>query len=243
MEPASSEEVDNNQLLYTKTSIIILLIFNLLVLIFVTYRMCLFFKNNDYPRQGKQYRGFIYFLIFLALLLRGIDEAARLFNLINAGANQISNEIVVILDDLPVLLFVTIASAFAHFWHNLYRSFDRQTSFKANFQSLRFKICLILFNLMLYAMFIALAVIYFIKKWHYATIIIHSLFFACLVLNTFLLKIHGSRLHDRTHKLIVYTGREVRSSGFKAIYRILLFCCVLRAIKEVFTIFIYSVRR
>lgn len=240
MEPSSSEEVDNNQnqLLYTKTSIIILLILNLLVLTFVSYRIYLFRKNNEYPRQGKQYRGWIYFLIFMALLLRGLDEATRIFNLANTGSDQISNEIVVILDDLPVLLFITIASAFAHYWHNIYRSFDNQTSFKANFQSLRFKICLILFNLMLYAGFIALAVVYFVKEWHYATVIIHSLFFASLALHTFLLKVHGSRLHDRTHKMVVYTGREVRSSGFKVIYHILLICCVLRSIKEVVTIYL-----
>jgi len=241
MQQDSSDESNSSQLIYLKTSIICLLILNFLMLVFVSYRIYLSrkeSKDNPYPRTGKRYRGLIYFLIFVALFLRGIDEAARLVKLSMNDSKQISNNLVVILDDLPVLVFVSIASAFAHFWHSLYKNFENRTSFKANFQSLRFKICLILFNLVLYAGVIALAVVYCTLNWHWATVIIHGLFFASLVLHTFLLKTHGSRLRDRTHKLIVYTGREVRSSGFKMIYRILLVCCVLRSIKEVVTIYL-----
>ncbi|RZK14524.1 MAG: hypothetical protein EOO43_16240 [Flavobacterium sp.] len=238
MQDSSSDGTSNQQLIYMKTSVISLLILNFLMLVFVSYRIYQSRKDNNYSKNSKQYRGFIYFLIFVALFLRGIDEVARIVKLSSSDPYQISNYIVVILDDIPVLLFVSIASAFAHFWHDLYKNFEHPTSFKANFQSLRFKICLILFNLLLYAMFIALSVVYITLKWHYATVIIHALFFGSLVIHTFLLKTHGSRLRDRTHKLIVYTGREVRSSGFKVIYRILLVCCVLRSIKEIVTIYL-----
>jgi hypothetical protein len=225
--------------LYLKFSVLALLVLNVILLLYLTYKLYKFYRrtsNSNFEKRNKQYRAFIFMLILLALLLRGVFVLDQIYMESNAPFNT-SVYVGMISDDLPVLIFISIACAFAYFWYEIYSSFENTFNYTDQ-SSGNLKTALIIFNVALYLAFSALAAVYITFKWQYTFLILHCIFIISLVASTVLLKVHGSNLYDKALTLVSYTGRNVKSSsGFRMIYILLLICCGIKCIKEGLSIF------
>ena len=236
LQAKSSSDMDH----YLEYSIIGLLVLNLILLLYLSYKLYIFKTRksvSSLEKKNRRYRGFIFGFIFLALLIRGSFEITQVIYINQSSSSTVFSSIGTLIDSLPVLLFISIASAFSYFWYEIYSSFDEHLNSQKQ-TSWRFKFILILVNVVLYLGYIALANAYLSYEWKYTLLTLHSICLLSLIFCTILLKVHGSNLYKKVLTLVSYTGRNVRSSrGFRSIYIILLVCCVLRCIKECISIY------
>lgn len=229
-DPSPSEE---NAL---RDSAIVLLTLNVVLIIYLSYRLYKYFRytpNSAFEKKNRHHRSFIYLLILVSLLLRG---ASQVFQMLGKHRHTVGLTILVITEALPTLLFVSIAGTFAYFWHKIYSSFCAEPHTQIG---KKFKVFLVIFNVLLYLTFGTLATLNLTQTWQYNPNYIHSVFLGSLILSTILLLIHGSRLYKRTMEFIDYTRRNIKSAsaeGFRRIYFILIVCCLLKCLKEVLTI-------
>lgn len=236
LQTKSNSDMDH----YLEYSIIGLFILNLILLLYLSYKLYVFKTRkpiSSLEKQNRRYRGFIFVFIFLALLIRGSFEITQVIYINQSSSSTVFSSIGTLIDSLPVLLFISIASAFSYFWHEIYSSFDEHLNLQKQ-SSWRLKFILVLVNVVLYLGYVALANAYLTYDWKYTLITLHSICLLSLIFCTILLKVNGSNLYKKVLTLVSYTGRNVRSSrGFRSIYLILLTCCALRCIKECISIY------
>lgn len=236
LQTKSTSDMDH----YLEYSIISLLVLNIILLVYISYKLYIFKTRkpiSSLEKKNRRYRGFIFAFIFLALVIRGSFEITQVIYINQSSSSTVFSSIGTLIDTLPVLLFISIASAFSYFWHEIYSSFDEHLNFQRQ-TGWRLKFILILVNVVLYLGYIALANAYLTYDWKYTLMTLHSICLVSLISCTILLKINGSNLYKKVLTLVSYTGRNVRSSrGFRLIYIILLVCCGLRCIKECISIY------
>jgi len=217
---------------YTNISLLIL---NVIMMIYLSCKLYSLFRAKPisyFERRNRRYRIIIFILIFIGLLLRGAYQGDQIYQAILYDNTAHLEPFALVIDALPSLLFVSIACAFSYFWYALYSSFDEDEE-GSEHKSTRFRALLVAVNISLYSLFIACSVLHLSLGSKVLAIIMRSMCVLALIFSTILLKVHGQRLYDRALKLVSYTGRAVKSSsGFRRIYRILLFCCGLKTIKE-----------
>ena len=212
-----------------------LLLINVALILFLAYKLFRLWKRkpkSNFDRRNRRYRVFIFILIFLALVLRACFEGDQIYSTLKFDSSTHVEPVVLMIDVLPSLLFVSIACAFSYFWFELYSSFsdDFETM---EYKSIQYKRLLVSVNALLYLTFISSSVFHVLQESKACEIIVRSMCILGLIFSTVMLKIHGSRLYDRAIKLVIYTGSTVKSSnGFRTIYITLLVCCVLKWIKE-----------
>lgn len=225
--------------IYLKYSVLALLVLNIILLLYLTYKLYKFYRrtsDSNFEKRNKQYRTFIFMLILLALLLRGVFVLDQLY-ILNKAPFSLPVDVGMISDNLPVLLFISIASAFAYFWYEIYSSFENTMNYTDQSSS-KLKTELVIFNVVLYLAFSVLAAVYVTVKWEYTFLILHCIFIISLIGSTVLLKVHGSNLYNKAMTLVLYTGRNIKSSsGFRMIYILLLICCGIKCAKEALSIF------
>lgn len=217
---------------YTNISLLFLNIMMMVYLICKLYSLLKAKPLSYFERRNRRYRILIFVLIFIGLLLRGAYEGDQIYQTIFYDTTAHLEPFALVIDALPSLLFVSIACAFSYFWYALYSSFDEDEEGSEQ-KSRKFRALLVAVNISLYSLFIACSVLHLSLGSRVLSIIMRSMCIVALIFSTILLKVHGQRLYDRALKLVSYTGRTVKSSsGFRTIYRILLFCCVLKWVKE-----------
>jgi hypothetical protein len=234
----SNSDDMNHYLVYSTIGLFIL---NIILLLYISYKLYLFKTrkpSSSVDKQNRRYRGLIFGFIFLALIIRGSFEITLVIYISDNPSSTVFSSIGTLIDSLPILLFISIASAFSYFWHEIYSSFDEHLNFPKQSRSWRLKFILILINVALYLGYIALVNAYICYQWQSTLVTLHSVCLLSLIFCTVLLKINGSNLYNKVLTLVSYTGRNVRSSrGFRLIYIILMVCCILRCIKECISIY------
>ena len=220
---------------FVQPSLISLLVVNVLLLLFLSYKIIKFIfmkPETKLERKTKNYRVIILAFIFLSLLVRAFFGFYKLFTPNNGYSNGDSALSVglIAFNCIPIAFFVSIASVFSYYWHNLYTSFERANG-SANRRSKIFKVFLIAANASLYVIFAALITVSLTTQWAYSLLALNILFMVYLIISTAMLAVHGTRLYDRALKLMTYAGNVVKStSGFLVTYRTLLFCCAIKTI-------------
>ena len=233
------EEISEQKTLQAKYGLAALLFINVVLVSYVSFRLCYFlYKLCTSPSSEKKSfksRLQIFGLIWIYLVLVGASRALHLYEALTDQIRQDRNPLLLIIDTVPTLFFITITTTFAYRWYKIYSSYDEAYQARAGrFNS--FKAFLLLFNLVFYIGFIALSIYYSFHLSFNAPIIMQTILIPGIIGGALLLRKHGNTLQDRTVKLLNYTGRKVQTSGFRTIYRILIFCCWLKCIQEVVAI-------
>jgi len=232
-------EENEEKKLQTEYGLAALLVINVLLVLYVTFKLCyLLYKFCSAPPADKKSyksRFQIFGLILIYLLLVGASRGLHLFEIFTDQIVQKHNPLLLIIDTVPTLFFITITTTFAYRWYKIYSSYDE--AYQARNQGFNnLKVFLIVFNLAFYLSFIALSIYYAFHLTFNAPIIMQGILIPGLVGGAYLLTKHGNTLQDKTVKLLNYTGRKVQTSGFRTIYRILIFCCWLKCIQEIVAI-------
>ena len=220
---------------FVQPSLIGLLVVNVLLLLFLSYKIIKFIfmaPETKLERKTKNYRLIILAFIFLSLLVRAFFGFYKLFTPNDAYSNGESPFSIglIAINCIPLAFFVSIASVFSYYWHNLYTSFERVNG-SANQRSKVFKIFLIVANASLYIIFATLITVALTTLWDKSLVALNILFMVYLILSTAMLAVHGTRLYERALRLMTYAGNVVKStSGFLITYRTLLFCCAIKII-------------
>lgn len=233
---SSDNSIKHPYVVYTIAS---LLAINLILIIYLSYKLVILCRRKDksnFERKNRRYRVLIFVLIFLSLFLRASFEGYQIYSTLYYDTTTHMEPLVLIIDALPSLLFVSIACVFCYFWYELYSSFDDSPE-PVEQRVNRKRTILVTINLTLYLAFIVCSVFHLVKDNLAYEVGVRIMCALSLLFSMIMLKIHGSRLYHRALKLISYTGRIAKSSGFRVMYVILLFCCALKLIRE--TIIIY----
>jgi len=233
LESGTSEDTS-----FPKYSLILLLSLNTVLIIFLSYKifkLCFQSTTSYFEKKNTSYRFQTFVLILIALVLREMAYGLHLYTLVSKDKPSYYSSLLLISDTFPALLFITLATTSAYYWHETYRSYDQMYE-RIKTPDIRrkcFKIFLVIFNTLLYICFTVLMLIYIFQKSIGIAYLMKIILIPCLFLSLILLLFHGNALHDKTVMLVNYTGRKINTGGFKVIYGILLFCCTMKGIQEV----------
>lgn len=233
------EEISEQKILQAEYGLSALLFINIVLVFYVSFRLCYFlykfFTSPSTERKSFKSRLQIFGLIFIYLVLVGVSRGLHLYEALTGQIRQDRNPLLLIIDTVPTLFFITIMTTFAYRWYRIYSSYDEAYQAREG-QFNSFKAFLLLFNLVFYIGFIALAIYYSFHLGFNAPVIMQAILIPGIIGGALLLTKHGNTLQDRTVKLLNYTGRKVQTSGFRTIYRILIFCCWLKCLQEIVAI-------
>ena len=214
---------------------IFLLILNGFLLLFTLVNLSkLSFKKTTSRNEKKeaQFRIYVYTLILLAITFREISESFHLHDLSSNGKPSHFNSLLIIIDALPILLFINLATTFSYFWFRTYSSFDNSQQ-ELRTKKKNFKYSILVFTILLYTGFIILSAVCAINKNLNASRLLKVLLMFGLIWSAVFMIVHGSILYNKTIELVQYTRERLRSTGvFKTIYLLLLACCIIKCIEE-----------
>ena len=205
-----------------------LMLFTLVNLLKLSFRK----TTSTKEKKDTQFRIYIFTLILVAIALREISDILHLHDLSGNGKPSSFNSALIIIDALPILLFINLATTFSYFWFRTHSSFDNsQQELKSKKKN--FKQSILVFTVLLYIGFVVLSVICAVNKTLNASRLLKILLMLGLVWSAVFLIRHGRILYNKTIELMQYSRKKIRSTGvFKTIYIILLTCCVLKFIEE-----------
>lgn len=224
---------------YVVYTIISLLAINLILIVYLSYKLfslCSKKVKSNFEKKNRRYRVLIFILIFQSLLLRAAFEGDQIYSTLYYDTTTHMKPLVLIIDALPSLLFVSISCVFCYFWYELYSSFE-DSSETVEQRVNRKKTILVTINLILYLAFIVCSIFHLINDNKVFAVAMRIMCALSLIYSIIMLKVHGSRLYNRALRLISYNGRIAKTSGFRVMYVILLCCCVLKLIKEAIIIY------
>jgi len=215
-------------------------VLNSSLLIFTTIKLLRKVKENENQPKG-QNRKVIFFFISLALLCRCLYEAYKISCSLKAVQPPKNFNILLLLDNLPTVFLLTLASSFSVYWHRRYSSFEGYEigRKKAN----KYKTFVVFFNILFYLVFLLeLTTVLHCDQFEIANTrmtLVYGSFAFDLLLVTLALYITGKKLFNRTTRFITYTGRSIKSAkGFQCNFYLLLICCLIKCAQQ--SIFFYS---
>ncbi len=178
------------------------------------------------------YRRIVIPLIFLASLSRcflQVDKILLKYGFIKQS--DIWYLVLDIVDFLPTISFITLASFFSNSWHRHYKTFEnRESAIKRHRQYFYF---LVIFNVSLYVASLSLV----LKIWQYPTADywqgVYGILTLALIIITVLIVSTGRKLYNRALNFVNYAGRSIQSGDrFKKIWVLLITCSVLSCINS-----------
>ena len=180
------------------------------------------------------FRTRIFCMILLALLARCSYEAKLTYDYHINGSGYMSDanegSIFYLLDNLPILLLISIICIFTSSWHRLYLGFKSPGT--AQKQYLKSRLILPILNILLYSIVIALAVM--LNDWRSVGFDIASrgILIASLLGTAMLVALLGRKLEDQAIKFSELTQFiDWQSSKFKLVRVILVSCCLIKIIQ------------
>lgn len=230
---------------YEKTEIenygcIIPFVLNIGLLFYTGYKLFKISRTLESPKMEKLYsdcRTLIFVLIFLALIFRCGFQAHYIYGFYTQVDESTAGlDILGIIQKIPILLFISIASAFSNFWHQIYTSFEDFETMSSKHE--KYGTSVLFFNIALYIIFIILVALSCAISANDVVVAIFAILFIGLVAGTLAILITGKKLHDKAVKLINYTGRTVKSTnGFRTIYFLLIAFCLIKCIQQALCIY------
>lgn len=221
-------------------------VLNMGLLFYTGYKLIKIARSLEAPRIRKLYgdcRTLVFVLIFMALILRCAFQADYIYGFYTQDSQSaVEKDIWDIIQKIPILLFISIASTFSNFWHQIYSSFEDYDTLSKRHE--RYGTTVLVCNIALYTSFIVLVALGCAIRANGVVVAIYCISFIGLVASTLAILITGKKLHEKAVKLVNYTGRTVKSTnGFRTIYFLLITFCLIKCIQEALCIYcqiIYS---
>ena len=206
---------------------------NFIILVYTGFKLIQLGQKSGPANNDKLYgthRRIVFSLIFFGLLSRTFFELDQLLLLFGAIKQTIGWDCIAdILDNLPTVLFISLASFFSNAWHKHYSSFENNET--SSLKHKMYAVFLLVVNIVMYAVNIGLVIGYWENFNLRLLSYFHASFLVTLIIITFALAITGKILHDQTLNFVNYTGRKIKSAvNFKKIYYLLIACCVLKCL-------------
>ncbi len=220
---------------HTQYGFIVGFVPNFALLTYTTVKLIQSLKRSENEAKYGQNRTVVFSLIFIALLSRCVFEADQIYaHFLTSHQSDLTKNIFAQLDNLPILLIITLASFFSNYWHKHYIKFEGEGATEGKF----YPYFLTGINVALYAAFITLAVLFVISPSKHLQAGIFGAFALGLIIMAIVLRITGKRLYQRATTFVSYTGRNIKSSkGFQRSYSTLLFCCSIKIVQHCLALF------
>lgn len=215
-------------------------VLNMGLLFYTGYKLNKIARSLETPKIKKLYgdcRTLVFVLIFMALILRCGFQAHYIYSFYaQENESTLEKDILAIIQKIPILLFISIASTFSNFWHQIYTSFEDYDSMTTKHKKYGDRV--LLCNIALYIAFVVLVALECAIRANGVVVAIYSISFIGLVAATLAILITGKKLHEKAVKLVNYTGRTVKSTnGFRTIYFLLITFCLIKCIQEALCIY------
>ena len=211
----------------------IALVPNFIILAYTAFKLIQLSQKSAPTNTDRLYgrhRRIIFSLIFLALLSRTLFEIDQLLQLFGVIKQSMAWDCIAdILDNLPTVLFISLASFFSNSWHKHYTSFENTEA-----SSSRHKLYvsfLFVLNILMYIVNISLVIGYWEYKKLWLLSFFHVSFLVTLIIVSVALAVTGRILYNQTLNFVNYTGRKIKSATvFNRTYLLLVACCGLKCL-------------
>ena len=223
------------------------LVINSALLVYTIIKLILLLNRSNLLKVDRMYgssRVKIFSLITAALTSRVICESIQIYGYYSQqnGDNQVPSKFskifLLFVDNAPLICFISIASLFVTSWHNLYMNLEGNDNLQPKQARTKYEKFLLVFNAFIYISFCIVLGLYAIFGTIEELIILAVIFFVGLTTVTVLLIKVGRELFIRVITLLNYTGQIIKSSvSFRVILRMLVFCCFIKSLQQLITIY------